>query len=63
LSDAVVLALLTAVGGGCLVVFKYLTGQIDFYRDRLFKSMDTTDDAVGTAEVIATKARKRAPGA
>lgn len=59
MSDAFALALLAAVGGGCAIVFRYLTGQIDFYRDRLFRAQDTTDESLDVAEQLA---ETKAPG-
>jgi hypothetical protein len=55
LSEALSLAVLTLIGGGCAVVFKYLTNRITKLEDRLFKSMDLTDESLDTAEAVVRK--------
>jgi hypothetical protein len=55
LSETLALALLASIGGGCLVVFRYLTGRITKLEDRLYRSLDLTDASLDTAADIVKK--------
>jgi hypothetical protein len=54
-SETLALALLASIAGGSAVVFRYLTGRITKLEDRLFKSMDLTDESLDTAEAVVRK--------
>lgn len=56
IETSVILALLAAIGAGITRVYLDQRSEIRFYRDRLFTSMDTTDEATDVA-------RKKARGA
>lgn len=56
MSEAFALAALAAVTGGIGLAFRELLKDRNWYRDRLFRSLDTTEEAIEVA-------KKKAPGA